>query len=180
MKRSMWVALAILTTVAQAPLAEDRSSPPFMLSVRPSVDVPLPVFFTFGGGMNLTVTYALPFFPMLSVGVDLGYHFAPLNLTESGILASLSALSGSIAMDFRLFFLRRLELCAFLSGGYFFAFLNDDPAATGHNYYVGGGLGLSYRFSPSLSLGIQGRYTNFMGLYDNAAVILDMDMRFGR
>lgn len=181
MNHCKWVVFSVLVIAAQAILAEDQP-PPITISVRPSVDIPVmsSTLFTLGGGMDVAVTYALPFFPMLSVGVDLGYHFAPLNLTEPSILASLSALSGSVLMDFRLVFPRRLELCAFFSGGYFFAFLNDDPSAAGHNFYVGGGLGLSWRFSPGLSLGIQLRYANFMGLYDNVAGILCLDMRFGR
>jgi hypothetical protein len=171
MKWRMLILAAILVVVAQAAPAADQPHPQITVSIRPSLDIPLAgseVLYTLGGGGNIAGTYALPFFSLLSVGVDLGYHLAPLMPAELSTPGSLSVIAGSILADFRFIFLRRLELSVFLSGGYYFAFLNDEPAETGHNFCAGGGLGLSYRFSPR------------MGLLNILQTIVCLDMRIGR
>jgi hypothetical protein len=183
MKRRTWLACALLVTTSLAVFSEQQFGTEITISIKPSFDIPLlddNLFYTYGGGVAVSGSYTLPFLPFLSVGLELGYHLAPLHIGDIGNPTSLSLLYGSAPVEFRFVFLQRFELNAIATGGYYYAFINNDPAFTGHNFYVGGGLGIAYRISRLLSLGIQTQYNSFLGLYHYQAVILTMDLRLGR
>jgi hypothetical protein len=74
--------------------------------------------------------------------------------------------------------LRNLSVRAYANGGYYYAFLNNGSQQKAANPFAGGGVGLSWSFVPSLSLGLGAAYRNFFGLYNDLSVSLGVSYTF--
>jgi hypothetical protein len=178
--------LFLVTILAVNSLAlvsgESQSAGTLVLAVRPSLDIPLApddVFFRWGAGGAVSGRYVLPFFRFLSVGLELGYHFAPLKMGALADPSSLSLLSTSALAQLSVLLFQRLELSAVGLGGYYFGLLTEDPGSTGNSFYVAGGLGAAFRFDKTYALGVRGQYSNFLGLHHFISALLELDVSFG-
>lgn len=162
------IVLTLLSFPLFAVPAQARYSPMFHLSARPSVDVPMypdDRLYGPGGSVSMTGTYSMPFYTPLCVGLELGYRLAPLRDTEVGRPGSVSALSVGGLMELRYGIGRAVELSIAASGGYYIAFLNDDLSSNGYSYCAGFSLGLGYRVTSRLTLGLHAAWRIHAGLY---------------
>lgn len=138
-------------------------------------------FFALGGGGGVSGNFSMPFFRPLSLGLETGYLYAPLTAEDAAgsRYASLSFLAGGAQAGLNLGIGPRIILYAFGNGGYFFTFLNDDTTTLEGNPYVGGGAGASFRIIDRLSLGVEGNYRNYLGLYNSMSLSIGATVHFG-
>ncbi|TFG59007.1 MAG: hypothetical protein E4H36_14575, partial [Spirochaetales bacterium] len=154
----------------------------FSLKINPALNIPLggdSEFYKLGGGGRVSGNFAMPFFRNLSAGLEAGYSLAPLRMLPDAPPSSLSLLSGAavIGLNFELFPKFTLSLTGM--GGYYHGLFNDEPAVGGGNPLVGGSLGVSYRIIPALSLGVEGAYRNYLGLYQDIQFSIGTAVHFG-
>ena len=181
MKRleTIWCVLAILLVfpvLSEAETPAQPASSPFSLTLTPDFTVPLgsdAALFAVGGGGTLSGEYRMPFLPLLFAGAGFGYSYVPLKS-----VTTLSLLDGSITAGVRYDILRNLSVRAYANGGYYYAFLNNGSQQKAANPFAGGGVGLSWSFVPSLSLGLGAAYRNFFGLYNDLSVSLGVSYTF--
>ena len=130
-----------------------------------------------GGGSSLIVQLRTPDFPLFALEAGGGFIASPLDIPpgediDDALLYLFSPRLG-IRADYELF--PRLFLGAHLHGGYYFASLTADTALEedqGQNPLIHLGGEIKYRLLPSLSLGLDVSYRNFLGLFNDVAVSL--------
>jgi hypothetical protein len=117
----------------------------------------------------VSVSFVFPFFRPISFGLAVDYHLGRMQHADLGNLGFLSVISPEATVEFRLTFLKLLEV--YLSGGagYFFAFRNEDTDPSRvvgvTNFVWGGRLGVGLRVSSRLTIGLQGEYRRYESLY---------------
>ena len=114
-------------------------------------------------------TLPLPFLPLLSPGAGISYSFIPVQANTSLSLITLG-LGGEVKFEILPRFFLFLKV---LGGGYYGFFnetLENDEGVPYKNqrgggpFFEGGG-GLAFYLTPWLSIGLNGSYRNYIGLY---------------
>lgn len=134
-----------------------------------------------GGGANLIARFSPKSLRFLALEAGGGFSAAPAEVADGGPVDSATLLlfwpwagiwAGFEPSD-------RLRIGARASAGYFFASLNADvPDSSGHNPMFSAGLGLDYRLSKTLGLGVGADYRFFLGLSGDLAVRVGASYRF--
>ncbi len=183
MKRKVGLVAALLVAAAFTAFAAQQPDGPIQIGIRPSVDVPIGTegyLYAIGGGGHVTGRYAMPFFRPLSVGLDLGYHLAPLATSALSSPDSLSLISGAAMLQLRLVAWGFLEFVVSAEAGWYLGFLNGDPASNGNGFFSAAILGIGYRINQYLSVGLQSGPLYFLGLYQApVGAGLYLDVRLG-
>jgi len=73
---------------------------------------------------------------------------------------------------------KRLYLKGYSIGGYYYSFLNDKTEPKSGNPFVIAGSGIHFLITPSISVGLEGSYTNYLGLYSGITVNLGTAFHF--
>jgi hypothetical protein len=181
MNRTALMAAVLLVFAAGFSSAQEQYRP-FLVSIKPEIDIPLPPdpnLFQIGGGTAVSVSYVFPFFRPLSTGIVVNYHLGRLQHEDLGNLGSLSVISAEATVELRLTFLKRID--TFISGGagYFYTFENDDPSSWATNLVLSGRTGAGLRATPTLTIGIQGEYRRYFSLYHLIGVGVGVDLWLG-
>ena len=179
MKKVFLLAVVFIVCVT-AVTAAPESYQPIIVSVLPTIHFPPDSFlFRYGGGVELTGAFVLPFFRPFSVGVDLNYDLALLRKPDVGNPGSVSLISAGGLAELRFTLFKLVDLFVGGGAGYFFAFINDEPSSNGSNFvwFVHGGLGL--RLSSSLAVDAQGEFRTYGGLYQRVRVGAGVSLRLG-
>ena len=180
-----WIRFLVLSACALAawfaPLAsaltQPSASPPWFVKVTPGVNLPVgddTSFFTLGGGSRLEMGYRFPQLPWLRLVGHAGYDLLPVTFATS-----LSLLSFGLGTDLTLSLTPRFDISGFLSGGYYFGFLNSGAGPKSANPYIQPGIGISFALSPSFRLGVEGAYRNYLGLYGGFGVAASATLYLG-
>ena len=144
MKRQTAFAAMILVTIAAL-----SAQNPLSMTVVPAAEIPLAdERFGFGGGVFLGMEYRLPFFPVLSPRIDLGYSYLP-TVTESGV--NMFQAGGGLAARFG----NRVQGTVGGNGGYYYGAISGGG---GGNLYVSGFGGAEFRLSDALGIGARASY----------------------
>jgi len=174
--RYMIIILLFLSCVMVSLPAEETEF--FSLDVSPELTVPLGKdrdLFKLGGGVFVTGNFAMPFSRLLHLTADAGYDYIPLANDADSF--SLFSFGGGAGIDYPV--LSRLSLYAYGKGGYFYAFLNDRSGNKGGNPWVYGGGGAAFRVSGLFSVGVEGSYRRYFGLYSDFGITLGTALHFG-
>ena len=181
MKSFLFLLIVLLLCTVAFSTAQTR---PAAFRAVPGVGLPLAgdrEWYTPGGGMDLSGTYALPFFPMLSAGIDAAYSWVPLKKPDSAEISpgSLSFISGGVTAVLGIPIGTRFEINAVAEGGYFYAMFNDDPGTGGGNPYIRAGAGAAFYFNPGFGIQALASYRRYLGLYNDVYVGIGTVLRFG-
>jgi len=173
--------LTALTATAQT--VEDKWYDPVVtLKLSPGVGIPLGIdndLFKLGGGAlgSIGIHVARP----LILSLDLGYSLAPLQTKRYVDLSeSLSIVSVGAGPVLNLNIAPWFVINVFGKGGVFYAFLTDDTSTGGVNPWIIGGGGIYFRIVPPFSIGIEGSYRNYLGLYNDVNVTLGTAIHLGK
>ena len=181
MKRITLAAVILITLGAGLATAEDRY-PGFRIAVNPVIDVPLPSearMFQPAGGAAVSGRYVLPGFRPLAAGIVLGYHLGRMQHPDLGDLGWLSVISAEATAELRATLGGVIDLCFAGGAGYFFAFANDALSSSASNLVWSAGVGLDVRTTATLSIGIQGEYRSYEGLYHIVSIGIGADLQVG-
>ena len=135
---------------------------------RPTVSVPIgpeldngTLFYSIGGGVNLEGLYTSPRLDFLAAGLLLDASVMPIN--GSAQSASFIALGPVLELQIRP--LSRLALGVRGYGGLYMGIID---AGSIRDPFYGGGPFVSYRLNPSLSLGLDAEYRDYLTSGDSA------------
>ncbi len=120
------------------------------LSILPGGIVPFgdsTSYFTAGVGAGVSADLRLNSLPLLFFKLDTSYSYIPIR-TKDGV----SVYSATAGGGFNFNLIKKLNLAAYGTGGYFYSSLNDGSGDGGGNISLKGGLSVSYAFLPSFSL----------------------------
>jgi hypothetical protein len=123
---------------------------------------------TLGGSGTFTASFGLPLKLPLYISGDLGYGLLPFDLASEKRLNLLSVGTGlGIEAQIR----GRLFGNAYLKGGYYYGFTEDDTGnlVAGGNPYLWAGAELNYYLSQSFTLIMGGHYKNYLGSPESLA-----------
>ena len=165
-------------------LAAVPQTKPFTVMILPGAGLPLGGdrdFYTIGGGIDISGTYAFPFFPMLSAGTDLAYNWVPLKKAEAAEKrpGSLSFISGGGTALISVPISTKFEINAAAGGGYFYALFNDEPSTGGGGAYLKAGAGAAFFFNPVFGIQALAEYRRYFGLYNDFSTGIGTVLRFG-
>ena len=124
-------------------------------------------------------SYVFPFFRPLSIGIAVNYHLGRLRHADLGNLGSLSVISAETTAELRLTFLRLIDVYFSGGAGYFYAFLNDESLSSASNMVLSGRIGVGFRATPTITIGVQGEYRRYQSLYHRMGVGLGVDLLLG-
>jgi len=177
MKNKIVIIFIILAFSLSFPLlCQDQSVSLFSLRAAPGINIPLgrdTELVKIGGGGYISGEFRMPFFQLLSAGIDIGYNYLPL-YTDTNL--SLLAFGAGAGLDIP--FTSWMNLRIFGKGGYFYGLLHDS-AGKGGNPYASGGLGLYFRIAEPITLGVEGAYNNYFGFYNDVGVRIGTVLNFG-
>ncbi len=163
MKRSSFLLVCLFCgTVC---FGQERSG--FSVGMSPYYQFSLPSdakFFPYTVGASLDAEFRLPSLRFLSVGARVGYGLADTNLSARMSLISIEAGGGPV-FDIA----KNLTGSLFLSGGYYYGFLNDLAGPQSGYPVIAARLGLDLMVSKSISLRAWGGYRNYLGLLGGIA-----------
>lgn len=125
----------------------------------------------FNLGYSTSITGSLPFqfLPWMSPAADFSYSFIPVRADTS-----ISVLSLELGGQFNLEIGNRLLLYATILGGGYFSFFNESQydlsgksynAQQGGNPLLSANIGASFYLTPYLSVGLEGSFREYFGLY---------------
>jgi len=175
MRRVIFLFIILLITSGLS--AEDRSFQPLSIGLSPGIQFPLGEksgLFAPGGGVEITVDYRFKKPSFLRLGGILGFSYLPVSFNTSMSAVSLGASAGVLIAP-----LPWLSLSVDMRGGAYYAFLNNNVGPESFNPYILPSVGAHFRFSPSFSLGVQGNYRNYFGLYQGIDTSLGIRFYFG-
>ncbi len=162
--RRIIIALLIFLAAFGLLFADESIHPsPLSIGISPGVRFPLgadTALYSMGGGGEIVVDYRLPSLSFLRMGGMLGYSFLPVSFGASMSVVSLGASAGLAVNP-----VSKLTLSVDMHGGGYFAFLNNNIGPKSLNPFIIPSLGVHYLFTPGFSVGIQGNYRNYFGLY---------------
>ena len=172
--------ILFLTSVALFP----QNSGVVSLNLVPGFSVPLgddADAFDYGGGLSLTGQLGIPALSFLYLEGGAGFSVSPLKIAsgETTDVTSMYLLSPRIGVgvDFELF--PKFSLGAKIHGGYYYGFLDgSEENSSGSNPLIETGFHIRYRLFPSLSLGVETSYRNFLGLYNDLMVSIGTTYHF--
>ncbi|MFW6231809.1 MAG: tetratricopeptide repeat protein [Spirochaetota bacterium] len=144
------------------PVAWPQVSPGITFGVAPRVTIPVGPslgngtgLYTTGGGVSVDAQYPLPWIPSLFVGGRIGVELAPLNALESAM--SLIDLSPTIGAQLKVS--ERVRLSA---SGHLGMYQAMSRFGNVRNPFWDTALGAGYAVSPSITLGVQGSYREYL------------------
>ncbi len=141
------------------------------LTLTPEASIPLGDErddFKFGGGVLIRGEYKLPYRkPHLFLLGDVGYSLLPIKAETSLSILTIGT-GGGVSFDLG----ERIFTKAFMSGGFFYGFLNDGTGPSGSNPYILGGANIGYFITPKISIGAGLNYNNYFGLYNNLGITI--------
>lgn len=132
-----------------------------------------------GMGMHLAGLVGIPALPSLSPAIDGSVALIPLNLNESGLIAStnlsllrggLGIKAGSVTSDALGYFVRAY------AGGYLAALAGEGSGSAG-GLAFGGGAGIGLPLSPNVQLTVAAGYDTYLELYDAVAISVGTVLR---
>ena len=142
------------------------------IELTPGIHIPLfetADYFTYGPTGDLTVEFKLPFLPRLCLRGEAGYEYLPI-VTQDG-LHVLSAGAG-VGVNFPIAGFMTMTLYG--TGGYYYGMFSDQYADPGGGLAAKGGLDLSFRILPSISLGVDVNYQYKHSLYDGIGTTIGL------
>jgi tetratricopeptide (TPR) repeat protein len=153
--------------------ADQRDFSTLSLQLSPAVCIPIADSssrFGLGGGGAFSAEWRLPSFPLAFLRADLQYVFSPLVTGEHSISVLSAAAGGGLRIDLAPWFF----VSAFVTGGYYYGFLNDPAGGLtgGGNPILSAGGGLSFLLTSSFSVGLGAAYENDFGLNSGIRVFL--------
>ncbi|MCK5154462.1 MAG: hypothetical protein KAQ93_08900, partial [Spirochaetales bacterium] len=172
----------IIFFITFALFAEDPGV--FSLNLTPGFTVPLgrdTDAFDYGGGISLTGQLGIPSVPFLFMEGGAGFSVSPLKIasgetTDATAMYLISPRVG-LGLNFELF--PKFSLGAKIHGGYFYGFLDgSEENSSGSNPLIEAGVHIRYRLFPSLSLGVEASYRNFLGLYNDMMISIGTTYHF--
>lgn len=175
--------LLLLAAAATASAAQEAREP-LSLEVAPQVSIPLgrdSDILGLGGGANLAVRISPKAPRFLSLEAGGGFTALPAVVASGGPVDSavLSLFWPWAGLSAGFEPLDRLRIGARVCGGYYFAVLDADvPDSSGSNPMFAAGLGMDYRLSKSIGLGLGAEYRAFLGLCSDLSVRLGASYRF--
>jgi tetratricopeptide (TPR) repeat protein len=150
----------------------------FSLHVIPGITIPLgesASYFGYGGTIELTAEYRLPFFPNLYVTGGVGYDLAPWPIVGQ----SLSLPNARLGVGFQFQFAPWLSFRVNGSAGYYYGFLNDQSNLQGSgNPCLIGGAGMLFRVGSAFSLEAGGSYKYFGGTWSGVDIFVGTALHF--
>ncbi len=155
------------------------SDSPLSIKLGPTLSFPLfddGEYYNYGPGGEISIRYKTPFLNWFTVGLTGGYTYSPVNSAPDKDDNSLSSLYGGASVGAAYEPARNIVLEADVTGGYWYGFLNSSvPGQTtdGSDPYLSVGLRISYVLVPWLAVGIEGRYRNFLGNFQDATLGLN-------
>ena len=174
------IALLFLSVIAQA--GDDRYEGPIVLSIRPSIDIPLWIdrnLFRTSEGAQVRMAKGFYQWPILEAGVGIGFHLGKLEHASLGKLGSLSIFNGDIDIGVRPCFGDVLNVYAGGSFGYFGAIYNDNASSNGTGLVWSGRVGTGLQIAPKLALSLIGEYRHYLSLYRLLGIGVELEMKFG-
>jgi hypothetical protein len=159
-----------LSVFGQAQTTPRYAPTSLSLSLLPKFSFPLgraTELFSYGGGVEFSAAYGLPFLPRVYAGASLGYSLMPIKAATS-----LSLLSGGLDAGVHFDIGDRIDVRGSGTVGYFYGVLNDGSRRGGANPFVSGGVNASYLISPKFSAGMGASFRSFFGLCNDLAVNL--------
>ena len=140
---------------------------PFSLGIFPLFSMPIGEAtdtFNYGLGVQVLGLFAWRSIPWFNLIGSIGYDYMTVESETS-----VSSFSFGLGVGTNLRLSSKVYLVFDLTGGYFYGFLNDKTAAdpdevtSGGNPYYSAGAGLSFRISPSVSIGLGSSYRDYLG-----------------
>jgi Tetratricopeptide repeat len=157
---------------------EGQSPAQFTFALEPSVTVPLGSSnsdFALGGAGTIRGELVFPSLPFLFFTAGIGYAYSPLQYVRS-----VSTVAATLGVGLRTELTPWLAARAYVEGGAYDSFLNDPvDIAPGVYPLASAGAGLSFDFSPTISLLLDGRYENRVGLYQGIGAGLGLAVHLG-
>jgi hypothetical protein len=143
------------------------------LNLTPGIEIPLETtvkdLMNLGFATDISGSLPFPFLPWVSPAAALSYSVIPVRADTS-----ISILSLGLGGQFTLEIGNRFLIYATLFGGGYYAFFNEkqydltgsayDPQQGG-NPLLSAGIGVSFYLTPYLSVGLNGAYREYFGLY---------------
>lgn len=160
----------------------------FALEATPGVSVPLPLsiegetidIYTTGAVIDVEGMFNL--FPFLNINLGLNYSFNPITEAyhpETGNPLFLSIVSLGPGVGLGWTFGDFFDVRAEARGGGYLGFISRGQTQIAINPFVSGGLGLSFKLLPILSLEADGMYRHHFGLHNDMTVSLGVSFHFG-
>lgn len=161
----------------------------FSLETTPGISIPLPLtieeeridIYTVGATMDVEGMFSL--FPFLNINLGLNYTFNPVvdaYHPETGNPLFLSIISIGPGVGLGWTFLDFLDVRADLRAGGYLGFVSRGQTSVAINPFVSGGLGLSFRLLPFMSIVADGTYRYHFGLQNDITVTLGASFHFGQ
>jgi tetratricopeptide (TPR) repeat protein len=177
---SLTILISAFVSLEPLPAAEKPKASTLSLELAPSVCFPIAASadrFSIGGALGLSGGWSIPSFPFGFLRADLQYVYSPLVTGEH----SISMVSAAAGGGLRLAFAPKFFVHAFLTGGYYYGFLNDAAAGFtgGGNPMLSAGGGFSFLLTPSLSMGLGFAYDNDFGFSSAIRAFLGTSYHIG-
>ncbi len=144
----------------------------FSFTILPTGFIPLGEssnYFDYGGGGGFSFELAPPFGDLLAIKLAADCRYIPL-VTRDAI--SVFSVGGGVAFNILIF--ERLKVSPYGMGGYYYGFITDGTGRGGGNFFLSGGLSISYYFSKFFSLGFDSYYLYNHALYTGIGGALDI------
>ncbi len=164
MKKIFITCLGILLLCTPLVFSQATNSP-LSLLVKPGLSVPVGEdadIYKLGGGGTITLDYLL--MPYLSLGLQTGYDFLPVDTLPVFEPRSLSIAHLGLQAGTSIEPLKDLTAAAYAGGGWYYGVTNQDTEQNDTNPYLYSGVGISYRLMPGFSIGLEASYRSFLGL----------------
>ncbi len=176
MKRSITL-LIFIFMFASVYVCSGYSTPLyFSLNLTPGLSVPIGKdadFFNLGGSVGISGEYRIPSRPLFYISGSLGYALMPVAFETS-----LPALSVGTGAGVHCDISKRLFFKGCTSGGYFYSFMNDKTGPKDGHPFIAAGAGIRFLVAPSISIGLEGSYMNYLGLYNGIGISLGTAYHF--
>jgi len=177
MRSGTWAIAAMLILISSVAWSQssDGATSRFSLAVDPEFSIPLGEdggIFGYGGGADLSCRWGFKQPSFLSLQMGLGYTCIPIQAA-----ATISLVSASAGARIEIPVGKKLSLGGSIRGGYFYSFLHEDSAQSGHNPCVMGGVDVSFALSPAVSLEAGVTYRSYLGFYNDVAASLGTSIR---
>ena len=169
----------VLVALATGLCSAEEPYRPVVVSLRPEISIPLvPDHFLFqlGGGGSAGVSYVFPSFRPFSAGTVITYHYVGMQHGDLGYLGSLSVVSAAATAELRATIARKIDLSLAGGAGFFCAFLNEEPTSYASNFALAGRIGVGFRATPAMTVGLHAEYRRYETLYHAIVAGLAIDL----
>jgi hypothetical protein len=188
--RSTRLAFALLALALPRPAlpAEETGTTPAPVSlvsfhVSPTIDIPVldsAAHYTVSPRGSLALAFRMPFLPLLSLDVGLGYGFLPIRNADT-LGQSLSVLSAQAGLGMQISLSPGFDLSARFGAGYGWGLINEiPPFRSGGSLLLEGGIGASVLLSKTVALEAGVAYRSHVGLAQSLAASVGLGFRIPR